>query len=43
MLTPNELDLSFQVPNDYAKFRQTWMKIATTGGYDAYERPGRTD
>jgi len=31
ILTPNELDLSFRAPNDYAKFHRNRPKIATVG------------
>jgi len=31
MLTPNELDLSFHAPKDYAKFHRNRPKIATVG------------
>jgi len=30
-LNPNELDLSFHAPNDYAKFHRNRPKIATVG------------
>jgi len=31
ILTPNELDLSFRAPNDYAMFHRNRTKIVTVG------------